>query len=282
MRQIAIYGKGGIGKSTTTSNLSAALAKIGYRVMQIGCDPKQDSTTNLVGGQLVPTILDAIREKGEENVRFEDFCFEGFGGVVVAEAGGPEPGIGCAGRGVISALQLLEKLDAYRYFDIDFAVYDVLGDVVCGGFAMPMREGFAKEIYIVTSGEMMALYAANNIGKAVERFAEDGAPIKSGGLICNSRDTFREEEIVDSFARAINSRVIKKIPRSHDVQVGEAEGMTVIEAVPDSVQAQVYLDLATAIIENNNFHIPLTMPKDKLNLLLKQYSSNNYKDDVLG
>ncbi|MFZ3090603.1 MAG: nitrogenase iron protein NifH [Nitrospirota bacterium] len=282
MRQIAIYGKGGIGKSTTTSNLSAALSVAGYRIMQIGCDPKQDSTLNLVGGELVPTILDAIREKGEGNVRLEDCCFEGFGGVVVAEAGGPEPGIGCAGKGVMSALQLLERLDAYRYFDIDIVIYDVLGDVVCGGFAMPMREGFAREIYIVTSGEMMSLYAANNICKAIKRFAENGVSIKLGGLICNSRNTIQEEGLVSGFAEAIQSRLLMKVPRSHDVQLSESKGMTVIEALPESNQAQAYGDLATAIMENNNLHIPSPIGKDTLNSLLKEFSFNPYEEKAVG
>lgn len=282
MRQIAIYGKGGIGKSTTTSNLSAALAETGYRVMQIGCDPKQDSTVNLAGGEILPSILDAIREKGEKEVTLEDCCFEGFGGIVVTEAGGPEPGIGCAGRGVISALQLLERLDAYKYFDIDIAIYDVLGDVVCGGFAMPMREGFAREIYVVTSGEMMALYAANNICKAIKRFAENGVPIRLGGLICNSRNTLNEEKIVTSFAEAIRSRVIMKIPRSHDVQFSESKGMTTIEALPKNGQAQSYRILAKAIIENNDLHIPSPIEKDRLNLLLKEFSCNLHQENAIG
>lgn len=272
MRQIAIYGKGGIGKSTTTSNLSVAMAEAGYRVMQVGCDPKQDSTVNLVGGQLVPSILEALREKGEKNVRLEDCCFEGFGGVVVAEAGGPEPGIGCAGRGVISALQMLERLDAYRYFDIDIVVYDVLGDVVCGGFAMPIREGFAKEIYVVTSGEMMALYAANNIAKAIKRFSENGAGTSLGGLICNSRNTHQEEELVASFGELIKSRMIMKVPRSHEVQMSEAKGMTVIEAFPEGVQADAYRTLAETIIENRDLHVPSPVEMNTLKILLKDYS----------
>ncbi len=272
MRQIAIYGKGGIGKSTTTANLSASLAEAGYNVMQVGCDPKQDSTMNLVGGQVVPGILDAIRDKGEANVRLEDCCFEGYGGVVVAEAGGPEPGVGCAGRGVISALQFLERLDAFNYFNIDVVIYDVLGDVVCGGFAMPMREGFAREIYIVTSGEMMAIYAANNICKAIKRFAEAGVSIKFGGLICNSRNTYREEEVVTRFASKINSRMLAKVPRAHEVQISEAEGTTVIETVPQSDQAQVYRDLAGSIMNNTNHHIPVPMGQEELKAILKEYA----------
>lgn len=282
MRQIAIYGKGGIGKSTTTANLSAALADAGYNVMQVGCDPKQDSTMNLVGGQVVPGILDAIRDKGEANVRLEDCCFEGYGGVVVAEAGGPEPGVGCAGRGVISALQFLERLDAFRYFDIDIVVYDVLGDVVCGGFAMPMREGFAREIYIVTSGEMMAIYAANNICKAVKRFADAGVSIQFGGLICNSRNTYQEEKVITRFADKINSRMLAKIPRAHEVQISEAEGTTVIETAPDSAQAHIYRDLASRIMNNSDLHIPKPMGQDELKAILKEYAMYEHAEDITG
>lgn len=279
MKQIALYGKGGIGKSTTSANLSAALADVGHNVLQVGCDPKQDSTINLTAGQLVPSILDAIREKGEANVTLEDCCFQGFGDVIVAEAGGPEPGIGCAGKGVIAALQLLEKLDAYQYFEIDIVLYDVLGDVVCGGFAMPMRTGFARECYVVTSGEMMALYAANNICKAIKRFSENGAPTRLGGLICNSRNTSNEMALVNTFAQNISSRLVCKVPRSHDIQVSESKGMTVIEALPESDQAQVYRDLATAIMENEALHIPSPVGKETLNDLMAQFTCDEYDDE---
>jgi nitrogenase iron protein NifH len=268
MRQIALYGKGGIGKSTTASNLSAALAAAGHRVMQVGCDPKQDSTINLMGGRLIPSVLDAIRRKGERNVEMKDCCFEGFGGVVVAEAGGPEPGIGCAGRGVIAALQMLEHLGAYRHYGIDVVIYDVLGDVVCGGFAMPIREGFAREIYIVTSGEMMALYAANNICRAVRRFVDNGVPIRLGGLICNARNTYQEVETVRAFAHELNCRLVRVVPRSRDVQVAESRGMTVIEALPQSEQALAYRDLAGIIMDEPQAHVPAPIANERLQAIL--------------
>ena len=185
MIKIAIYGKGGIGKSTTTSNLSAALSQMGYRVMQIGCDPKADSTRNLLGGRIIPTVLGQIQEKGDE-LELEDIVFEGFGGVLCVESGGPTPGIGCAGLGIISAFNKLAELDAYEIYRPDIVLYDVLGDVVCGGFAMPMRNGYADHVFIVTSGEMMALFAATNIAHAVENF-KGRSYAKYSGIILNER-----------------------------------------------------------------------------------------------
>ena len=173
MKKIAIYGKGGIGKSTTTANLSAAFASRGLKVMQIGCDPKADSTKNLMDGKKIPTVLDQIRQK-EDRVSLEDLAFPGYGGVVCVESGGPTPGIGCAGRGIITAFEKLEELNAYEVFKPDIVLYDVLGDVVCGGFAMPIRGGYADHVLIVTSGEMMALFAADNIAHAIKNFGKRG------------------------------------------------------------------------------------------------------------
>lgn len=275
MRQIAIYGKGGIGKSTTSSNLSAALAAAGHRVMQVGCDPKQDSTMNLMGGRLIPSVLDIIRRKGERGVELRDCCFEGYGGVIVAEAGGPEPGIGCAGRGVISALQTLERLGAYKHYGIDVVIYDVLGDVVCGGFAMPIREGFAREIYIVTSGEMMALYAANNICRAVRRFIDNGVPIRLGGLICNARNTYQEVDTVGAFAQELSCRVVRVVPRSRDVQIAESRGMTVIEALPHGEQAKAYRDLASVIIDKPQVYVPSPITTDRLQSILASLAGSS-------
>ena len=199
MKKIAIYGKGGIGKSTTTSNLSAALASRGLRVMQIGCDPKADSTKNLMGGERIPTVLDQIREK-EEGVTLDDIAFRGYGDVVCVESGGPTPGIGCAGRGIITAFEKLEELDAYETFQPDIVLYDVLGDVVCGGFAMPIRGGYADYVMIVTSGEMMALFAADNIAHAIRNFGKRGYA-KLAGFIQNSRNVERENELVMQAAK---------------------------------------------------------------------------------
>ena len=172
MRQVAIYGKGGIGKSTTTQNLTAALAEMGNKIMIVGCDPKADSTRLILNGLAQKTVLDTLREEGED-VDLDLVMKEGFGGIKCVESGGPEPGVGCAGRGIITSINLLEQLGAYTD-DLDFVFYDVLGDVVCGGFAMPIREGKADEIYIVASGEMMAMYAANNICKGIHKYANTG------------------------------------------------------------------------------------------------------------
>ena len=229
MKKIAIYGKGGIGKSTTTSNLSAALASRGLRVMQIGCDPKADSTKNLMGGERIPTVLDQIREK-EEGVTLDDIAFRGYGDVVCVESGGPTPGIGCAGRGIITAFEKLEELDAYETFQPDIVLYDVLGDVVCGGFAMPIRGGYADYVMIVTSGEMMALFAADNIAHAIRNFGKRGYA-KLAGFIQNSRNVERENELVMQAAKENNTEILH-----------------IVEAYPDSEMAACYQALADKIL----------------------------------
>ncbi len=247
MKKIAIYGKGGIGKSTTTSNLSAALAARGLRVMQIGCDPKADSTKNLMQGRVIPTVLDQIRQR-DNQVELDHIAFEGFGGVVCVEAGGPTPGIGCAGRGIITAFQKLEELEAYERYQPDIVFYDVLGDVVCGGFAMPIRGGYADNVFIVTSGEMMALYAATNIAHAIENFGKRGYA-KYSGLIQNSRNVENEDALVQQVARESGTEVVKIIPRHKLVQQAENQGMTVVEAFPDSEMAREYNSLADKVLE---------------------------------
>ena len=256
MVKIAIYGKGGIGKSTTTSNLSAAFSRMGYRVMQIGCDPKSDSTKNLMGGQKIPTVLDQIREKGSENIELEDIVFEGFNGVFCVEAGGPTPGIGCAGRGIITAFEKLEELGAYEVYQPDIVLYDVLGDVVCGGFAMPIRGGYADYVFIVTSGEMMAMFAATNIAHAIRNFGKRGYA-KLAGFIQNSRKVENEDELVEMVARENETQVIKIIPRDGAVQIAENDGMTVVEALPDSEMAKEYEDLAVRVLEVMNVGMPV-------------------------
>ncbi len=256
MVKIAVYGKGGIGKSTTTSNLSAAFSRMGYRVMQIGCDPKSDSTKNLMGGQKIPTVLDQIREKGSENIELEDIVFEGFNGVYCVEAGGPTPGIGCAGRGIITAFEKLEELGAYDVYQPDIVLYDVLGDVVCGGFAMPIRGGYADYVFIVTSGEMMAMFAATNIAHAIQNFGKRGYA-KLAGFIQNSRNVENEDELVAKAAEENETQVVKIIPRDGAVQIAENDGMTVIEALPDSEMAEEYKDLAARVLEVMNVGMPV-------------------------
>ena len=256
MVKIAVYGKGGIGKSTTTSNLSAAFSRMGYRVMQVGCDPKSDSTKNLMGGQKIPTVLDQIREKGSDNIELEDIVFEGFNGVYCVEAGGPTPGIGCAGRGIITAFEKLQELGAYDVYQPDIVLYDVLGDVVCGGFAMPIRGGYADYVFIVTSGEMMAMFAATNISHAIQNFGKRGYA-KLAGFIQNSRKVENEDELVEMVARENETQVIKIIPRDGAVQIAENDGMTVVEALPDSEMAKEYEDLAVRVLEVMNVGMPV-------------------------
>ncbi len=254
MIKIAVYGKGGIGKSTTTSNLSAAFSVMGYRVMQIGCDPKSDSTKNLMRGKKIPTVLDQIREKGSDQIALEDIVFEGYNGVLCVEAGGPTPGIGCAGRGIITAFEKLEELGAYEVYQPDIVLYDVLGDVVCGGFAMPIRGGYADYVFIVTSGEMMAMFAATNIAHAIKNFGKRGYA-KLAGFIQNSRNVENEDALVAKAAEENNTKVVKIVPRDGAVQIAENEGKTVIEALPESDMAGEYRDLAEKVLEVMNIGV---------------------------
>jgi nitrogenase iron protein NifH len=274
MRKIAIYGKGGIGKSTTTQNTVAGLAEMGRRVMVVGCDPKADSTRLLLGGLSQNTVLDTLRAEGED-VELEDIRRKGFKGVICVESGGPEPGVGCAGRGIITSINLLEQLGAYAPSEqLDYAFYDVLGDVVCGGFAMPIREGKAKEIYIVVSGEMMAMYAANNICKGIVKFAEAGG-VRLGGIICNSRNVDNEQEMIVAFAQKLGTQMIHFIPRDNMVQRAEINRKTVIEFDPAHCQADEYRTLAKKI-EGNEMHvIPKPMHTDELEQLLIKHGIAN-------
>jgi nitrogenase iron protein NifH len=267
MRKIAIYGKGGIGKSTTTQNTVAGLAEMGRKVMVVGCDPKADSTRLLLGGLSQRSVLDTLRIEGED-VDLADVRHTGYSNVMCVESGGPEPGVGCAGRGIITSINLLESLGAYDESEnLDYVFYDVLGDVVCGGFAMPIREGKAEEIYIVASGEMMAMYAANNICKGVQKFANTGK-VRLGGIICNSRNVDNEYELIDHFAQELGTKMIHFVPRDNDVQRAEINRKTVIEWAPDCAQANQYRELARAIENNTNFVIPKPMEQDTLEGLL--------------
>lgn len=270
MKKIAFYGKGGIGKSTTASNVSAALSLMGKRVAQIGCDPKNDSTRLLLGHICKETVLDKVRRSEVEEIRKEDIVHTGFNGVTCVEAGGPEPGVGCAGRGIIVALQLLDRMKALP--PVDLTLYDVLGDVVCGGFAMPIREGYAEEIYIVSSGELMSLYAANNIAKGIRRFAARGK-VRLGGIIGNSRNTPGERELLTEFAKELNTELIAFIPRDKIVNVAENHRQTVLQYAPDSPQAGVYKELAKTIWDGTNLSIPTPVTFEELERLAAFYGT---------
>jgi nitrogenase iron protein NifH len=268
MRQIAIYGKGGIGKSTTTQNTVAALAEMGKKVLLLGCDPKADCTRLLLHGKRQATVLDVLSDGGGACTP-EQISSPGFGGVTCVESGGPEPGVGCGGRGIITSIQTLHDLNMYKE-DLDFVFYDVLGDVVCGGFAMPIREGYAQEIYIVASGEYMALFAANNICKGIKKFAEAGHT-RLGGIICNSRKCENEEALVAQFAKRINSKLVQFIPRNNIVQRAEINRKTVIDYDKFSEQADVYRSVARKIVFNQEFTIPTPLTIDELESLMREF-----------
>ena len=277
MRQIAIYGKGGVGKSTMASNLSMALKEKGIAVMQVGCDPKRDSTRNLTGGRLIPTVLETYREQMRQGrdasaIALEDIVFQGPGGVYCVESGGPEPGVGCAGRGVLTAIQILRDLKAYETYSLDVVVYDVLGDVVCGGFAQPIRQGYAREIYLICSGAFMSIYAANNIAKGVRRLARRGQTGLSG-LLCNSsgQEDF-EKKVLSDFAKRLGTSLVHFVPRSPAIQVCELESRTVLEISPDSEEADGFRKLAEKVMSGGSPVIPT--PLEELSELETMYRAH--------
>lgn len=261
LKQLAIYGKGGIGKSTTTSNISAALAEAGYKVMQFGCDPKADSTNTLRDGSYIPTILDLLREKGTLDVH--EAIFQGYRGIYCVEAGGPAPGVGCAGRGITTAVQLLKQQKIFEELELDYVIYDVLGDVVCGGFAVPIREGIAEHVFTVSSSDFMAIYAANNLFRGVQKYSNQGGALL-GGLIANSVNNEFQMEIIDDFVRRTKTKVMEYVPRSITVTQSELKGKTTIEAAPDSKQAQIYRSLALAIDEHTESTVPSPLSPQEL------------------
>lgn len=245
MLKLAIYGKGGIGKSTVASNLAVAWAQSGLTVLQVGCDPKADSTLLLRHGRAVSTVLDRVRS--QEPFGLDDVVVPGYAGVLCAEAGGPLPGLGCAGRGVITALERLGQLGVYDRYQPDVVVFDVLGDVVCGGFALPMRDGYADRVYVVTSGENMSIHAAANIGVAVQRFQQRGYA-HLGGIVLNRRDVAGERDKVDELARDLDTRVVGDLPRSKAVTDAEERGRVLMEDDPQGAMATCYRKLAADIL----------------------------------
>ncbi len=280
IRQCAIYGKGGIGKSTTTQNLVAGLAAEGKKIMIIGCDPKADSTRLILHAKAQNTIMEMAAAAGTvEDLELDEVLKVGYGGIRCVESGGPEPGVGCAGRGVITAINFLEEEGAYEE-DLDFVFYDVLGDVVCGGFAMPIRENKAQEIYIVVSGEMMAMYAANNIAKGICKYATSGK-VRLAGLICNSRKTDKEAELIEALAERMGTQMIHFVPRDNVVQRAEIRRMTVIEYDPTAKQADEYRTLARKIVDNKKFVIPKPLTMDELEDLLMEFGILDEEDESI-
>ncbi len=269
-RKIAIYGKGGIGKSTTTQNTAAAMAHFhGKKIFIHGCDPKADSTRLILGGKPQESLMDTLRAVGAEKVTLDKVVRKGYHDILCVESGGPEPGVGCAGRGVITAIDLMENQGAYTD-DLDFVFFDVLGDVVCGGFAMPIRDGKAQEVYIVASGEMMAIYAANNICKGLLKYAKQSG-VRLGGIICNSRNVDREKEFLEEFTASIGTQMIHFVPRDNIVQKAEFNKKTVTEYDETQNQAKEYSDLAEKIINNQNFVIPQPLSMDQLEAMVVKY-----------
>ena len=269
-RKIAIYGKGGIGKSTTTQNTAAAMAHFhGKKIFIHGCDPKADSTRLILGGKPQESLMDTLRAVGAEKVTLDKVVRKGFHDILCVESGGPEPGVGCAGRGVITAIDLMENQGAYTD-DLDFVFFDVLGDVVCGGFAMPIRDGKAQEVYIVASGEMMAIYAANNICKGLLKYAKQSG-VRLGGIICNSRNVDREKEFLEEFTASIGTQMIHFVPRDNIVQKAEFNKKTVTEFDPQANQAKEYSELGRKILENKDFVIPSPLTMDQLESMVVKY-----------
>ena len=272
-KHIAIYGKGGIGKSTTTSNISAALAEAGYRVIQIGCDPKSDSTNTLRGNNYLPTVLDSLREGNK--IHLDDISITGFKGVLCIESGGPVPGVGCAGRGINAAVSLLQELNLFEEFKPDYVLYDVLGDVVCGGFAVPIRDGITDRAYVVSSSDFMAIYAANNLFKAINKYAPTGGA-KLGGVIGNSITAGYSKSIIEDFTQRTGTKVAGYVNRSIVVQQSELYGKTVIEANPNSEQADIYRNLAKHIAENEDLVVPNPLGVSELSDWAREWGDKIY------
>jgi len=269
-RQISIYGKGGVGKSTVASNLAVALADKGRKVMQVGCSPKSDSTYLILGKMCEPTILDRVRAKGSSEKSVTECLKTGYKGIVCAESGGPEPAQGCAGRGVLLSLNLLKKYRLFEKHETDFIIFDVIADVVCGGFAQPMRKGFATEVYIVTSGELMSLYSMNNICYAVKTMNElKGVEVKIGGLIDNMRGVPREKDLVEEFSKLIGTPVIAHIPRTDLIPEAGVYKKTVVEHSPDSDVASEFRKLADIVLEPRGVFPKPMEPKESIPKILE-------------
>ncbi|MDY6912116.1 MAG: nitrogenase iron protein [Chloroflexota bacterium] len=274
VRQIAIYGKGSIGKSTIACNLSVALAEQGHNVMQIGCSPKSDSTAFLRGGEIMEhPVLEYSRESGMDEKLILDTIEKGYKGILCAESGGPDPGAGCAGRGVAMALEWFAKYDIYKKFGVDIVIYDSIADVVCGGFGQPMKAGYAEEVYLVTSGELMSTYSTNNICSAIKTVAEAGANTRACGLLVNLRGVENEVAVVDDFSKRIGVPIMGVIPRSQLIQRAEAQGGTVTEIFPESEEAKLYRELAEKVANNKEKYMPSPITLEEIIELARKHQA---------
>lgn len=265
MKSICIYGKGGIGKSTTSANIACALAGMGMRVLLVGCDPKSDSTRTVCGHK-IPTVLDLVLKDAHAHI--DNHIIKGYLGVDCVETGGPKPGDGCAGRGVVTALRTLREQGVLSPERYDIIIFDILGDVVCGGFSLPLKEGFADIVYIVTTCDFMSMYAANNICVCVEKFAERNK-VKLGGFIYNERSVVHNINIPYAFAEKLNSRVIGTIPAEPLILKAEMEAMTVSQYAPDSKATACFNNMALFISRENGGSIPSPMSESELEHFFK-------------
>ena len=266
MKGIAFYGKGGIGKSTTLSNVTAALSMNNKKILQIGCDPKHDSTRLLLGGFTQSTVLEQLKTTG--TISLDQIMLTGYNGINCIECGGPEPGVGCAGRGIIQTLNLLTEqgLDTEAY---DYVFFDVLGDVVCGGFAMPMRKGYANEVYIVTSGEIASIYAANNIAKGIKRFCNPQG--KLGGIIGNGRGTKNEQDVISEFAKRIGTKMVAFVPHSELVVQAEIQSEPIVQYAPNSKLASIYRSIGNHIASQSTPVVPTPLLDEELDCFLAEF-----------
>lgn len=262
MKKICIYGKGGIGKSTIVANIAAALADEGKKVAVVGCDPKADSTRCLMHAK-IPTVLDKIKEG-----KLEQIAYRGYKDIICIEAGGPEPGSGCAGRGIILALEEIEKRKTLE--DVEVIIYDVLGDVVCGGFSMPLRRNIADEVYIVTTSDFMSLYAANNICRGIKKYAEAGG-VRLAGIIHNGRSMVDNDELVKDISKKLNTEVLAKIASSNLIAKSDLSRRTVVENYPHSQESQDFRDLAKKIIADRNLSIPSPVSDEEVEEICQKY-----------
>ena len=261
MRKVCIYGKGGIGKSTVVANAAAAAAKAGNRVMVVGCDPKADTTRVLMHGR-IETILDVHARLGGRLTR-ADAAHEGAFGVLCMESGGPRAGEGCAGKGIALALKDIQELRIVEEFAPDLILYDVLGDVVCGGFSTPLREKVAEAAYIVTTSDYMSLYAANGICRCIRKYADRGG-CRLGGLIYNERSAVGDESAAADFARAVGTRIAGRVPLDRAISRAEMRRSTVIECEPDSAAARAFEAIADEMLHGAETAVPEPLSTEAL------------------